>query len=124
MKTPCRILIVDDEKIICELLTTFLGQKGYETRAVYSGEEALGVLEIDVFDVVITDLQMQKVSGFDVIRHVKDTLPETLIFMITGSGCQGDRSRALEYGVDQYFLKPVVLNDLLDHLPPPLTKER
>jgi CheY-like chemotaxis protein len=120
MKACRTVLIVDDEKIICELLVTYLQQRGYETRAVHSGEEALEALKTQSFDVVITDLYMPGISGFEVIRYVNDFFPETVLLMITGSACQNDRATALECGADEFLLKPVVLGDLLRHLPPPL----
>ncbi len=112
-----RILIVDDDKIICNVISNLLEEHGFQPNAVYSGEEAIELLERERFLAVITDLKMGNIDGFEVTRTCKRIAPETRVIMITGS-CEGDDERtAFQCGASTYLAKPFDLDELLDSLP-------
>ena len=76
-QTP-RILVVDDDKAIRSLITAVLSRKGYSVETARNGEEALEVIAGKTFEVIILDLMMPKVDGFEVIEHLARTAPEQL----------------------------------------------
>jgi DNA-binding response OmpR family regulator len=111
-----RILVVDDDIIICKLLTTYLHQHGFECHSVHSGEDALEVLAETQFHSVITDLKMEGISGQAVIRRVKSAHPDTKVVMITGSCDETDKKEAFQNGVDDFFYKPFSMKAILNSL--------
>ncbi len=116
---PIKVLVVDDDSIICKLLVTYLQHHGFEATNALSGEEAVEMLEREYFHAVITDLKMGKVNGQDVIRYAKKVAPETTLIMMTGSCKEENKVEALKNGADNFFYKPFSLNELLNALPSP-----
>ncbi len=116
---PIKILVVDDDKILCEIIAAILDINGYEVKSVFNGEEAIEALEKERFHAVITDLKMGKVDGHSVVRHAKRLKPETLLIMMTGYCEEQSRQQALDNGADFFFCKPVVMKELLQRLPAP-----
>ncbi|MFA7388530.1 MAG: response regulator, partial [Thiohalobacteraceae bacterium] len=78
------ILIVDDEEVAVRNLTYALGKDGYRTVGVHSGGAALAALEEQLFDVVLTDLRMEKIDGMQVLKRTHELYPETPVIVITG----------------------------------------
>ncbi len=116
---PIKVLVVDDDSIICKLLVTYLQHHGFEATGALSGEEAVQRLEREHFHAVITDLKMGQVTGQDVIRYAKNVTPETTLIMMTGSCREENKAEALKNGADSFFCKPFSLNELLNALPSP-----
>lgn len=116
------ILVVDDDTIICKLLTTYLDRSGFESHSANSGEHAMDILAEKQFFAVITDLKMGSLSGQDIIRHVKRTHPETRVVMITGSCNETDENEAYQNGVDDFFFKPFSMNAILSCLQHPSSR--
>jgi DNA-binding NtrC family response regulator len=115
-----KVLVVDDDSIIRDLIVTFLQLHGFLTKTVNNGEEAIATLDNERFHAVITDLIMGKVNGHQVLRHVKKLKPATVRIMITGNCKEENRIQALKDGADAFFCKPFPLEDLLKILPPPV----
>ncbi len=111
-----KILIVDDDQVICNLLVAFLKQEGFDASSVGSGEEAIRQFDAIGYHIVITDLKMPGLSGQDVLRHIKGASPQTVVVMITGSCSDSDRREAYENGADAYLAKPFDIDELLENL--------
>ncbi len=116
---PIKILVVDDDMIICEVLVTFLQIHGFEAKSVSNGETAIETLDSECFHAVITDLKMGKIDGHAVVRHAKRLKPETLLIVMTGYCDEETKMQALDNGADFFFCKPVVMKELLRRLPSP-----
>ncbi|MBI4715616.1 MAG: sigma-54-dependent Fis family transcriptional regulator, partial [Nitrospirae bacterium] len=101
-----RILVVDDEKGMRDLLTIMLRREGYEVTAAESGEEALEMVRKESFDLVISDIRMRKVSGLDVLREVKGSFPDTAVIMITAFASSETAVEAMKEGAYDYISKP------------------
>ncbi len=117
--TRTKILVVDDDRTICELFTTFLEIHGFDATFAINGEEAFAALNKENFRAVITDLKMGKVDGHAVVRHAKKIKPETLLIMMTGYCGEESKEQALDNGADYFFCKPVDMKELLRALPAP-----
>ena len=79
-----KLLIVDDEKVALKNLEHVMKKEGYEVTATQSGANALAFLEKQPFDVVLTDLRMEKVDGMQILKKCRDDFPDTEVVLITG----------------------------------------
>lgn len=108
-----KILIVDDEKSIRIALADELREAGYEVTAADSGEAALLLLEKSSFDLVITDLIMGKISGLELLAHIKQKMPSTEVLLITAHATVETARDALKNGAIDYLCKPFEVDTLL-----------
>jgi putative two-component system response regulator len=106
------ILVVDDEPKICEFLGILLGREGYQTDSAYSAAEALARIARNAYDLVLTDLKMPGMDGFELITRLKKIRPELPVIMITGYATVETAVQALRYGVDDYVTKPFNIEEL------------
>jgi len=116
---PKRILLVEDEDALANVYMSRLQAEGFEVRRVANGEEALaGALNFKP-DLVLLDVMMPKVSGFDVLDILRNT-PETAnlkVIMLTALSQDSDKERAESLGVDDYLVKSqVVIADVVDRV--------
>ena len=107
-----KILIVDDDLSMLKMLSTFFEKAGYEVLQQHSGLQALSMLEADQFDVVITDLMLDGVSGFDILQKTKQYSPHTEVVVITGHSSIDSAVRAMREGAFDYITKPIALEEL------------
>ena len=105
MKERYKILIVDDNKDYVEVLEMIFQTLGYESMAVVDGQNALKVLEIDRFDLVISDYLMDKMSGIELLEKIKDKFSDLKFLMISGNDNKEVQKEALTKGADGYFVK-------------------
>jgi two-component system KDP operon response regulator KdpE len=109
---PVRILVVDDEPQIRRFLRTSLGAQGYEVAEVASGSEALAALEGEAPDLVILDLGLPDMDGFEVLAKARaKTLAPVIVLSIRGD--ERGKVRALDLGADDYVTKPFGMDELL-----------
>jgi DNA-binding response OmpR family regulator len=108
-----RILIVDDEPEIVRGLEDNLRFEGYQTCAAADGETALALAAREAPDLIILDLMMPKLSGWEVCRALRTQGIDVPIIMLTARGAEPDRVRGLELGADDYITKPFSLRELL-----------
>ena len=107
------ILIVEDEKNIVDILSFNLGREGYATLEAYDGEAGLQLaLEQDP-DLILLDLMLPKMNGFDVCRSVREHGRATPIIMLTAREEETDKVLGLELGADDYITKPFSMRELL-----------
>ncbi len=107
-----RVLVVDDELSMRELLAIMLGQDGYDVKLADGGEAALEALRTDVFDLVITDLRMRKVDGLTVLREVKEQSPQTVVLVVTAYASTETAVEAMKLGAYDYVTKPFKLDEI------------
>src|SRR5262249_36818219 len=113
--TRGRILVVDDHVVNCELLEAMLAPHGFQVEQAHSGTEALARVRAHVPDLVLLDVNMPGMDGFEVARELR-AKPETRlvpIVMVTALGDLDHRVRGLESGADDYLPKPVSRHELL-----------
>jgi DNA-binding response OmpR family regulator len=112
------VLVVDDNADAADSLAMLLQVRGDEVRVAYDGEEALAAEDEFLPHVILLDIGMPKLSGYEVAKRVRELRgPGVLIVAITGWGPEDDRPRARDAGFDHHFTKPVdyaVLLDIID----------
>jgi DNA-binding response OmpR family regulator len=118
-----RVLVVDDNEDAADSLAMLLTVRGDEVRIAYDGAQAVAAESDFRPEVVLLDIGLPKLSGYDVARSIRSARGgEVLIIAITGWGQEEDRARARDAGFDHHFTKPVdfdVLLDLIDRESPP-----
>ncbi|MFH1023528.1 MAG: response regulator [Planctomycetota bacterium] len=102
-----RVLVVDDEESIRELLTRFLEAGGYAVETAPDGVSALEAFERNPADVVVTDLTMPRMGGVDLVRRIKAKAPQTIAIVLTGYASLDSAVGVLHEGCDDYLLKPL-----------------
>jgi putative two-component system response regulator len=104
-----RVLVVDDDPLNLELLTSFLRAEQYQISTVQSGQEAIAAIQANPPDLVLLDVMMPGLDGFDVCTHIKSNSATRLIrvLMVTALTAREDRIRGLALGVDDFLSKPV-----------------
>ncbi|AEH23330.1 two component, sigma54 specific, transcriptional regulator, Fis family [Thermodesulfobacterium geofontis OPF15] len=112
MEQQFKILVVDDEKLTLKNLKYILTKEGYEVKAVDNGMSALNLLKNEEFDLVITDLKMDMVSGLDILEKCKEWYPDTEVIMITAYGSIDSAIQAMKLGAYHYITKPFRLDEL------------
>lgn len=115
MTESLRILVVDDERDTLELIDLTLRTAGYEIHMANSGSESLEMLRNGTYDIVLLDIMMPDMSGFDVLRTVKAEMakPPPIVFL-TAKSMPEDRSEGMSLGADDFLTKPVTRGSLLD----------
>lgn len=100
-----RVLVVDDEKLIVKGIRFSLEQDGMEVDCAYDGEEALQKIKDNEYDIVLLDVMLPKLNGFEVCQQVRE-FSSVPIVMLTAKGEDMDKILGLEYGADDYITKP------------------
>jgi len=100
-----RVLVVDDERLIVKGIRFSLEQDGMEVDCAYDGEEALEYARNNTYDMVLLDVMLPKVTGFDVCQQIRE-FSNVPIIMLTAKGDDMDKILGLEYGADDYITKP------------------
>lgn len=107
-----RILVVDDEESIREFLDIMLRKEGYEVTMAEDGEKAVEVMKKKSFDMVISDLQMPKMNGLELLKYVKDQSPDIIFMLITAFGTTESAIEAMKIGAYDYILKPFKIDEV------------
>ncbi len=113
VKSLARILLVEDEMNLARPLQFNLEQEGYEVRSTPNGKEAVDWLREDKFDLIILDIMIEGMDGFEVARRVRRHDQKLPILMLTARSTEQDRIQGLELGADDYMVKPFHLRELL-----------
>src|SRR5262245_38941072 len=107
-----RVLVVDDERGVCELLSTGLRKKGYDVAFRTSGQEAFDLLCAEDFDVVVTDLTMRGMNGLELCQRVAENRPDVPVVVITAFGSLDTATAAIRAGAYDFITKPFPLDAL------------
>jgi DNA-binding NtrC family response regulator len=106
------ILVVDDEKDICRALNIILSKEGYAVTEAYNGEQAVDLLKKQTFDVIMTDIKMDKMDGFEVLRQAQSLAPDSSVIMMTAFASVGSAVEAMRKGAADYITKPFINDEI------------
>jgi len=109
-----RILIVDDDELILDVLKELLMLEGYEADIANDGETALKLLGSNVYDLVISDIYMKPMNGIELLRRIRADRPRLPVIMITGYASQRSAQASEELGAFAYLRKPFSNQEVLD----------
>ncbi|KJR42386.1 two component sigma-54 specific Fis family transcriptional regulator, partial [Candidatus Magnetoovum chiemensis] len=112
MNSKGKILVVEDEKSLNDVMCILLEDEGYNVISAYDGKEALTAINKDIFDIVITDIKMPYFDGFEILKKVLEISPETIVLMITAYGTAEDAVEAMKQGAYDYIHKPFKIDEI------------
>ena len=108
-----KILIIEDEKLLADSLKTLLESKGFEAEAVYDGESGVEYAELGIYDLLILDVMMPGMNGFQAAKQIRAKHCGTPVLMLTAKSDVLDRVEGLNAGADYYLTKPFDTRELL-----------
>lgn len=111
-----RLLLVDDEEGYVHVLSNRLAMRNIDVTKSYSGVEALQILRKQDFDVVVLDIKMEDLDGFELLKILKKMAPQIEVIMLTGHGTAEEASLGMKRGAYDYLIKPCEFKDLLDKI--------
>ena len=116
MSKKVNILIVDDEEEFAITLAERLNLRGYNTRVENDGEGALNAVNTSLPDVVVLDVKMPGIDGFEVLKRIKSEYPQVPVILLTGHGATKDGIKGMELGAYDYLIKPVDITELIEKM--------
>jgi len=112
MEGNMRVLVVEDDLDLIDLLEEGLTMYGYAVDKAYDGEEAIDMAYVESYDVIVLDINLPKKDGFEVLKEVRKNDQEVNIIMLTARSDIDDRVKGLDYGANDYMVKPFDLKEL------------
>ena len=107
-----RLLIVEDEETLCESLKRVLVREGYAVDTFNSAEAAMEVFEERFYDIIITDIILPGITGIELLKRIKERLPEQIVIIMTAYASLETAVEALRYGAYDYVVKPVMHEEI------------
>lgn len=108
-----KILVVEDEKDLNKIITKYLKKSNYSVDSAYDGEEALDYINVGEYDVIILDIMMPKMNGYDFIKRIRRDKNNVAVLMLTAKDSLEDKVKGLDLGADDYLVKPFEFDELL-----------
>lgn len=108
-----RILLVDDEEEFVTTLAERLELRGLQARTALNGEDALHMIEAEIPQIVILDVMMPGLGGFEVLRRIKAQHPQIPVILLTGRGSEKEGVKGMELGAFDYLMKPLNIEELI-----------
>jgi len=112
MVAEANVLVIDDEKTVCDSCTRILSESGYTVRAALDGEEGLRHIEQEPFDLVVLDLRMPGVDGISVLKKLRERRPDSVVIVITGYSSVASAVEVMKLGAVDYLSKPFTPDEL------------
>ena len=116
MKEELKVLVVDDEEMLRNLLARILEREGYSVSTASGGKQALACLEKSDFQIMVSDVKMPEISGFELLKEAKQKFPRLAVVMMTAFGDENTVEQALGLGADGYVAKPFKSNELTSEI--------
>ena len=112
MKENARVLVVDDEPMVCLALTNWLQEENYLARAVHDGPHAIAAVREETWDVVLLDLRMPDMDGMEVLKHIREIAPQAVVIIMTAYASIPGAVQAMKDGAYDYIVKPLDVDQL------------
>lgn len=107
-----RLLVVEDEKALCESIAKGLRLDGYEVDTAFDGEEAMEIISTDSYDLIILDLNLPGMDGLDILKNMRASDNETNVLILSARGGLSDKIEGLDSGANDYLCKPFHFEEL------------
>lgn len=108
-----KILIAEDDKELCQLFSHVLTKNGYLVKGVSNGKEALLAMDNEFYDLIISDIMMPEMDGYELVRTLRDCGNTTPVLMITAKDSFDDMQKGFLSGTDDYMIKPINVNEMV-----------
>ena len=107
------VLVAEDDKNIRKLMEIQLSSEGYNVFSAGDGEEALKLMENNQIDIMVVDIMMPKMDGYELVKTVRESNSQIPAIMVTAKGTMQDKAKGFLVGIDDYMVKPVEFDELL-----------
>lgn len=107
------VLVVEDERNLNDAISHILGEAGYNVQQAFDGTQGLELALGTPFDVTLLDVMLPSVSGFEIVRRMRNASIESPVIMVTAKATTADKVEGLDYGADDYMTKPIDTDELL-----------
>lgn len=107
------ILVVEDDREICQLYSRVLTKNGYQVTGAANGQEALDAIDKAYFDLIISDIMMPVMNGYELVKALRDSGYHTPVMMITAKDAFDDKRLGFLSGTDDYMVKPIDVNEMI-----------
>ena len=107
-----RILIVEDEKDLCQMIAKSLKESGYEVDIAYNGNEAMELLDVENYDLIVLDLNLPEIDGMEILEEFRTFNQDTKIIILSARSQIKDKVEGLDKGANDYLSKPFHLDEL------------
>ena len=108
-----KVLVVEDDKNLRKLMTTYLKRNGYETYEATNGVEALEIMDVNYVDLIISDIMMKEMDGYELTKNLRDANYTIPILLVTAKSTIADKKEGFLLGADDYMVKPINMEELL-----------
>lgn len=108
-----KILIIEDNKALCDNINLYLSNEGYTVNTAYDGNEALLYIKEQIYDLILLDCMLPGVSGLSILKQLRQLNKHTYVILVTALGSIEDRVTGLDLGADDYLVKPFAMEELL-----------
>ena len=108
-----KLLIAEDDRELRQLFSHVLSRNGYTVTGVSNGQEALDAMDADFYDMIISDIMMPVMDGYELVRQLRDVGNTTPVLMITAKDAFDDMRLGFQSGVDDYMVKPINVNEMV-----------
>lgn len=108
-----KILIAEDDRELCQLFSHVLTKNGYAVKGVSNGQEALDALDGEYYDLIISDIMMPVMDGYELVRQLREAGDKVPVLMITAKDAFDDMRVGFQSGTDDYMVKPVNVNEMV-----------
>lgn len=108
-----KILIIEDDQRVAELIKRSLDEQGFTTTVAYDGLSGKKLVSQEDYDLIITDIVLPKIDGIDLCKEIRQTKPDIPIIMLTALGTTDDKVEGFDAGADDYMVKPFEIRELL-----------
>ena len=108
-----KILIAEDDRELRQLFSHVLMKNGYTVKGVSNGKEALDAMDTDYYDLIISDIMMPVMDGYELVRELRDSSNTTPVMMITAKDAFDDMRMGFLSGTDDYMIKPINVNEMV-----------
>lgn len=108
-----KVLVVDDEKLICDMIQTELEKNGFDVTVVNTSKEAIKAIDYLDFEIILLDLMLPKITGLELLQMIKEKKPDTVVIIITAHGSIESAVKAMKLGAFDYLTKPFSMEELI-----------
>jgi DNA-binding NtrC family response regulator len=113
VENKARILVVDDETGLCDFISHYLQNRGFEVKVAFRAKEALEILSLESFDIILADIMMPTMDGLEMLRLVRTSDPDAVVVMMTAYASLDKAIKAIKYGATDLLVKPFELSTML-----------
>lgn len=110
---PIRILVIDDESIICDACELVLSEKGHNVEHCLTGAAGLKAIEKEKYDIILLDMKLSDIDGMEILQTVRKSVPAPCVIVMTGYSTMSNAVQAMKLGAADYLAKPFTDDELI-----------